>query len=89
MESSCSMMNRVSPTLWKELGTLQIVGGILIWMPRFRKYVAVILIIIKLFFTIFHLANNTYDVGGSLFMAALLGLLIWNPGFMHEKQTAQ
>jgi len=38
-----------------------------------------------LFFTIFHIVENTYDVGGAVFMAFLLGLLVWNPAFLKGK----
>lgn len=85
LEPPCSIMNSVPPTLWKILGVLQLSGGILIWLPKFRKYVASFFIAFMLFFTIFHLKENTYDVGGAVSMAALLGLLVWDPSFLGGK----
>jgi len=79
------VMNTISPTVWKLLGVLQIAGGILLWLPTFKKYVAGFFILFMLFFTIFHIVENTYDVGGAVFMAFLLGLLVWNPAFLKGK----
>ncbi|WP_460218287.1 hypothetical protein [Psychroserpens sp. MEBiC05023] len=76
------MINNVSTTLWKILGGLQLAAGILIWFTILRRYVAGIFIIILLFFTTYHLRENTYDIGGSIFMIVLLGILIWNPKFL-------
>ncbi len=88
LEPPCSLMDSIPPTFWKSLGVLQISGGILIWIPKFRKYVASFFVLFMIFFTIVHLINNTYDVGGSAFMAVLLGLLVWNPSFLGAKKQA-
>ena len=85
MEPPCTMMDKVPSSIWKFLGLLQLAAGILIWLPKFRKYVAGFFVVFMLFFTIIHLINNTYDVGGALFMAVLLGLLFWNPDFLNRK----
>lgn len=77
LEPPCTLANSISPIIWKILGVLQLAGGILIWIPKFQKYVAGFFIVFMLFFTIVHLTRNTYDVGGSIFIAFLLGLLIW------------
>ncbi len=82
MEPPCSLMNGISPTIWKGLGVLQLLGGVLIWMPKYRKYVAGFFIVFMLFFTSYHLMEGTNDVGGAVFMAALLGLLVWSPSFL-------
>lgn len=87
LEPPCSMMNSIAPSIWKTLGVLQLAGGILIWLPKFRKYVAGFFCIFMLFFTVVHLINNTYDVGGSAFMAVLLGVIAWNPGFLRGKKN--
>ncbi len=87
MEPPCTMMASIQPTIWKAIGVLQIAGGILIWLPKYRKYVAGFFVVFMLSFTMIHLVNNTYDVGGAVFMAVLLGLLLWNPGFLGSKKN--
>jgi len=82
LEPPCSLMGSIAPIVWQIFGVLQIAAGILIWLPKFRKYVAGFFAIFMLTFTIIHLLNGTYDVGGSAFMAILLGLLAWNPNFL-------
>lgn len=85
LDPPCSIETLINPTVWKGLGVLQILGGILIWLPKFRRPVAVFFIGFMTFFTGFHLINNTYDVGGAAFMAVLLGLLLINPGFLRGR----
>lgn len=86
MEPPCSLEGTIPVAVWKGLGVLQIAGGILIWLPKFRKYVVSFFIVFMLFFTIVHLSKGTYDLGGAVFMAVLLGLLAWNPSFMNSKK---
>ncbi len=86
MEPPCSLMDNISTTLWKVLGGLQLVAGILIWFPKLRRYVAGFFVFLMIFFTIYHLKENTYDIGGSIFMAVLLGILVWNPAFLQGKK---
>jgi len=74
-----------SGIVWKALGVLQLLAGILIWMPKYRKYVTGFFTIFMLVFTVVHLVNNTTDVGGAAFMAVLLGVLYWNPKFIRGK----
>ena len=71
--------------IWKTLGVIQFVGGILIWLPKFRKYVAGFFVAFMMFFSIYHLTQNTYDIGGAVSIAVLLVLLIWNPPFLKGK----
>lgn len=85
LEPPCSLMSSISPTIWKGLGVLQLAGGVLIWIPKLRKFVAGFFIAFMLFFTVYHLIENTYDIGGSISIAVLLGLLVWNPSFMRGK----
>ncbi len=85
MEPPCSLQDSVPPVAWKMLGALQLAAGVLIWFPRFRKYVAGFFAVFMLIFTSMHLIANTYDVGGAVFMAVLLGLLVWNPAFLNKK----
>jgi len=86
LEPPCSLMTSISPTLWKVFGVLQLAAGILIWFPKFRKYVAGFFAVFMFLFTIFHLVEHTYDIGGSTFMAVMLGLLVWSPGFLKGKK---
>lgn len=87
LEPPCSLMGSISPMIWKGLGVLQIAAGVLIWLPRYRKYVAGFFFVFMLAFTLVHLSQGTSDVGGAAFMAALLGLLVWNPSFIRGKQS--
>ena len=87
LEPPCSLQDSISPTVWKTLGALQIVSGVLLWIPKYRQYVAGFFFVFMLIFTGVHLMNSTYDIGGSLFMAVMLGLLIWNPKFIHGKKN--
>lgn len=88
LEPPCSLMNNIPVSIWKILGVLQILGGLLIWIPTYRKYVAGFFIVFMLTFTIIHLANSTYDIGGSLFMAVLLSVVLWNPSFLNRKDRS-
>lgn len=85
LEPPCSLATSVPPTAWQVLGVLQIVSGILLWLPKFRKHVAGFFAVFMTIFSIVHLSQNTYDIGGSAFMAVLLGLLTWNPSFLRGK----
>lgn len=82
MEPPCTMMNSISPILWKLFGLLQLFASILIWIPKFRRYVAGFFLIFMLAFTIYHLSHNTYDIGGAIFMSVILGFLVWSPKFI-------
>ncbi len=86
LEPPCSLTERIPPLVWKGLGVLQLAVGILIWLPSIRKYVASFFVVFMLFFTMVHLVENTYDIGGAVFMAVLLGLLAWNPNFLNGKK---
>ncbi len=81
LEPPCSLENSISPIVWKIFGVLQFAASILIWLPKYRKYVAGFFSIFMLVFTVIHLMADTYDVGGSAFMGVLLALLVWNPSF--------
>lgn len=85
LEPPCSLMGSIPSMVWQLLGVLQLAAGVLIWLPKFRKYVAGFFVIFMLVFTIIHLFAQTYDIGGSVFMAVLLGLLVWNPSFLRSK----
>lgn len=78
----CSLMDNIPTLIWRILGVLQLAGGILIWLPKFRKYVAGFFVIFMVFFIIVHLSQGTNDIGGAAFMAILLALLFWNPPFL-------
>ncbi len=87
MDPPCSLTNSIPTIVWKILGVMQLAGGVLIWLPSYRKYVSGFFVVFMLFFTAVHLINNTYDVGGALSMAVLLGLLTWNPIFIRGKNS--
>lgn len=77
LEPPCSLEASISPIVWKILGALQIISGVLIWLPKFRKQIAGFWAVFMLIFTIVHLTQQTYDIGGSTFMAVLLGVLVY------------
>ena len=85
MEPSCSMMENISPAMWMFLGVIDIAAGILIWVDKYRKFIAGFFFVLMIGFSVMHLVNDTSDIGGALFMAALLGLLLWDPVFLRPK----
>ena len=86
MEPPCSLMTSLPIAVWKLFGVLQLAAGILIWFPKFRKYVVGFFFAFMIVFTIIHISQHSYDIGGSVFMAVLLGLLVWNPEFLRGKK---
>ncbi len=88
LEPPCSLEESIPVMVWSILGILQLVAGVLLWIPRFRKYILGFFFVFMLIFTIVHISNSTYDVGGSVFMAILLGLLLWNPSFLGDTESA-
>lgn len=87
LEPPCSLMDSISPFVWKGLGVLQLAGAIFIILPKYRKYVSGFFFIFMLFFSIVHLTQGTYDIGGAVFMAVLLGLITWNPKFLGARKN--
>jgi len=79
LEPPCSLMDEINPLVWKVFGVLQLLTGILIWLPNWRKRLSLFFASFMLTFTVIHLLKGTSDVGGSAFMAVLLGLITWNP----------
>ena len=88
LEPPCSLMDRIPPLIWNGLGLMQLAAGVLLWLPKYRKYVAGFFVLLMLVFTMIHLAYGTYDMGGSLSMAVLLAFIVWNPAFAREKNNA-
>ena len=86
LEPACSLAGSISPIIWKVLGAIQLIAGVLIWFPQFKKYIVGFFAIFMLVFTIVHVSQGTDDVGGAIFMGILLGLLTWNPPFIRGKQ---
>lgn len=86
LQPPCSLMDTLNPTIWKVLGVIQIIGAILTWLPKYRKTVAFFFLGFMTFFTVYHLINETYDIGGSVFMMVLSGLIAFNPGFLRSKK---
>jgi len=85
LEPPCSLMDTISPIVWKGLGVLQLAAGILLWFPKFTRFIAGFFTVFMLVFSIVHLTQNTYDIGGAATMALQLGLLAWNPSFINGK----
>ena len=85
LDPPCTLMPGIPTTIWYGLGVLQIAAGFLIWIPKYREYIAGFFLVLMLFFIVYHLLENTQDVGGAVFMAVLLALLLWNPGFLQGR----
>ena len=86
LQPPCSMMESIHSDIWKGVGVLQLLAGVLIWVPKPRKYVAGFFFVFMLVFIIVHLSQGTNDIGGAVFMSILLGLLVWDPSFIRAKQ---
>lgn len=87
LKPPCSLESSVPVIAWKLFGAIQILAAILIWLPKYRRPVLIFFFAFMVIFTIVHLVNGTYDIGGSVFMAILLGLLIWDPIFLSGKKS--
>ena len=87
LEPPCSLMGKIPSTVWMLLGVMQLVAGVLIWMPKFRRPVSGFFFVFMIVFSIVHLTSNTSDIGGAAFMVILLGLLVWNPKFIQRKTS--
>jgi len=87
LEPPCSLMSNIPSSVWSIFGIMQLAAGVLIWLPKFRKPVALFFMLFMTVFTVYHLTQSTYDIGGSSFMAVLLGLLVWNPKFIQSKKS--
>jgi len=85
MEPPCSLQDDVPVIAWYILGVLQVVAGVLIWLPKYQKHVAGFFAVFMIVFSVVHLTQGTYDIGGALTMAVMLGVLIWNPVFLRGK----
>ena len=87
LEPPCSLMGSVPPLVWSVLGVLQIITGVLLWMPKYRKYLAGFWMVFMFIFTVVHLSQSTTDYRGALIMGVILGLLVWNPNFIKSKTS--
>lgn len=87
LEPQCSLMSKISSEVWYLLGALQLLAGVLIWIPKFRKVIAGFFILFLLTFVIIHLSQRSYDIGGAIFIACLLGILFWNPSFINSNKA--
>lgn len=86
LEPPCSMMDHISPIIWKALGALQMISGILIWFSKYKKYIVGFFAVFMFVFVLIHLTQGTSDIGGALFMGILLSILAWNPAFIRGSQ---
>lgn len=82
LKPPCSLENNIPPLIWKVFGVLQIASAFLLWSSKFRKHVAGFFMLFMLSFSIYHISKDTYDIGGSVFMAILLAIIYWNSSFL-------
>ncbi len=87
LEPPCSLEENIPATIWILFGLLQVASGVLIWSPRFKKHIAGFWAVFMVVFIIVHLVMQTYDIGGAIFMAVLLGILVWDPPFLKRSIT--
>ena len=88
LEPPCSLQDSIPSLVWSVFGVIQIVAGILIWFPKYRRPISGFFFVFMTVFTIVHLIAGTYDVGGAVFMAFLLGILVWDPKFLQSKSVS-
>jgi len=86
LEPACSLQHNIPSTIWMVLGVLQLIAGVLIWLPKFRRVIVGFFFVFMIVFMIVHIVQGTSDIGGAAFMAVLLGLLVWNPSFIRGKR---
>jgi len=84
LQPPCSLNDKVSLIAWKAIGVAQIISGVLIWKHPYRKYIVGFFFVFMIVFSMIHLSQNTHDIGGSTFMAVMLGLLLWHPPFLRK-----
>lgn len=82
LEPPCSLSEAIPYWLWMFFGVLQLAAAVLIWLPGYRRAVALFFMLFMAFFTLVHLSQGQTDIGGSSFMAVLLALIAWNPRFL-------
>jgi hypothetical protein len=87
LEPPCSLQESIPFLVWSIFGVIQIVAGVLIWLPKYRRSVSGFFFLFMTVFTIVHLVAGTHDVGGAVFMAFLLGFLAWNPKVLQSKSV--
>jgi len=87
LQPPCSLEDTIPTTAWIILGVSQIAGGILIWIPKLRKLVVGFFVLYMLFFIGLHIGKGTSDIEGAVFMAVLLGILLWNPSFIRANKS--
>jgi len=87
LEPPCSLMNEVSPIIWKGLGVIQILAGIFIWSTKFKKYIVGFFAVFMYVFVLVHVSQGTSDIKGALIMGILLSILVWNPSFIRGKKV--
>ena len=88
LEPPCTLESSISPMIWKVLGVLQLMAGVLLWMPKYTKHVAGFFFVFMLVFSAVHLSQDTRDIGGAVSMAVLLGFLVWSPSFLKGKNAS-
>ncbi len=84
IEPPCTLMTEIPVVVWKFIGVLQIAAAVLLWFPTLSKYVAGFFLVFMLVITAVHLSQGTTDIAGSVFMAFLMALLVWNPSFLRR-----
>ena len=87
LEPPCSLIDNIPVVIWKVLGALQIIAAVLIWLPKYRPFIAGFFAVFMIVFSIVHLTQGTHDIGGAAFMAVLLGILVWDPNFIRGRQS--
>lgn len=88
LQPPCSLESSIPTMIWKLLGAIQIASGTLIWHAKFKKLIVGFFSVFMIIFSIVHLTQGTYDIGGSTSMAVMLGLLAWNPSFIGGRSNA-
>jgi len=80
MPVACTLMTDASDTILYIIGGLEIVLGILLFLGKFTKGILIAVVLLMLWAIGMHLINETYDIGGAVFLAvvAFIPLLLKN-----------
>lgn len=75
LQPPCSLQHLIPTAILTVLGLLQVISGILLWFPAYRKHIAGFWAVSMVVFSVVHIGQSTYDIGGSAFMAFLLVII--------------
>lgn len=75
---SCTLLEDASKTMMYSLGVIEIVLAFFLFVGKFTKKILLAIVLLMAWATLMHFMNDTYDIGGAVFLGiiALLPLFI-------------